>query len=199
MVQALYEEVLNSERGTPNQQGVTILSGAKHTLSDKAASEDTLSLSVCLWCSDRRWWINRPAISKPPSGRFFILRRFRQVFSCQSEPPSELFCWFLHPSPRDMKQHPIWLRCLSSRNGRQGAREDLARRPFSMGSVGGHGWRPLSVALRQTFASSLTRLHEPHPQRFVRTDKMVVRPPPLQVSQEVRRLLGRGPGAACQR
>ena len=49
MVQALYEEVLNSERGTPNQQGVTILSGAKHTLSDKAASEDTLSLSVCLW------------------------------------------------------------------------------------------------------------------------------------------------------
>jgi hypothetical protein len=78
--------------------------------------------------SDWRWWINRPAISKPPSGRFFILRRFRQVFSCQSEPPSELFCRSLHPSPRDVKQHPIWLRCLSSRNERQGAREDLARR-----------------------------------------------------------------------
>jgi hypothetical protein len=50
------------------------------------------------------------------------------------------------------------------------------------------------VALRQTIAPSLAWLHEPHPQRLVRTHKMVVRAPPLQMSQQVRGLLRSGPG-----
>ncbi|OLB54702.1 MAG: hypothetical protein AUI01_09170 [Ktedonobacter sp. 13_2_20CM_2_56_8] len=68
-----------------------------------------------------------------------------------------------------------------------------------MGSAGGQSFRPLTVALRQTVASSFTRLHEPHSQCFVRTDKMVIRPPPLQVSQQVGSPLRRGPGATSQR
>src|SRR5437868_4562445 len=54
------------------------------------------------------------------------------------------------------------------------------------------------VRLCQTFATSLLRLYEPHTQCFVRTHKMVVSPPPLQMGQQVRRLLSRGPGAACE-
>jgi hypothetical protein len=61
------------------------------------------------------------------------------------------------------------------------------------------GWSPLPVAVRQTFASSFSRLHEGYPQRFVRTDTMIIRSPPFQVSQQLWRLLSRSPGAACER
>ena len=57
----------------------------------------------------------------------------------------------------------------------------------------------MPVALRQTFASSFARLHEGYLQRFVRTDKMIIRSPPFQVSQQLWRLLSRSPGAACER
>jgi hypothetical protein len=91
---------------------------------------------------------NSTSLCERISGRFFVMRQSRQAFSSQSEAPSELFCGYLHPSPRDMIQHPIWLRCLSSGNLWQWAREHLARRPTSGGSAGCHGWGTLSVALR---------------------------------------------------
>src|SRR5215470_14124399 len=68
-----------------------------------------------------------------------------------------------------------------------------------MSFAGCLSFRPLTVALRQTFASSFARLHEYYPQGFVRTDKMVVGSPPLQIGQELWRLLRGGPGPACQR
>src|SRR5256885_4815973 len=89
------------------------------------------------------------------SGRFFVMRQSRQAFSSQSEAPSELFCGYLHPSPRDMIQHPILLRCLSSGNLWQWAREHLTCRPSPGGSAGCHGWCSLPVALRQKSAPSL--------------------------------------------
>src|SRR2546421_5423937 len=88
------------------------------------------------------------------SGRFFVMRQSRQAFSSQSEAPSELFCGYLHPSPRDMIQHPIWLRCLSSGNLWQGAREHLASRPSSGGSPGCQSCRTLPIALRRQFTTS---------------------------------------------
>ncbi len=57
----------------------------------------------------------------------------------------------------------------------------------------------MPIALRQTFAPSFARLHEPHPQRGMGTHKVIVRPPPLQMGQQLWSLLGRGPGAASQR
>jgi hypothetical protein len=148
--------------------------------------------------SDWIWWINRPALCKPTSGRFSVMKQSRQAFSSQGEAPSELFCGYLHPSPHNMIQHPIWLVSLSSGKRRQGAREHFARRPASMGSASSHRWRSLSVALRHQLATSFSWLHQPHPQRFVWSHKMVVGPPPLQMGQQLGRLLCGGPGPACE-
>src|SRR5260221_14050340 len=57
---------------------------------------------------------NSTSLCERISGRFFVMRQSRQAFSSQSETPSELFCGYLHPSPRDMIQHPISLPCLVS-------------------------------------------------------------------------------------
>ena len=67
-----------------------------------------------------------------------------------------------------------------------------------MGSPRCQSFRPLAIALRQTVAPSFSRLHQRYPQRFVWTDKMIVRTPPLQMGQQLRSLLGRGPGATSQ-
>jgi hypothetical protein len=48
------------------------------------------------------------------------------------------------------------------RDRRQRRTEDCPRCPSSVGSAGYHGWSPLAVALRQTFAPSLSRLDERH-------------------------------------
>jgi hypothetical protein len=45
---------------------------------------------------------------------------------------------------------------------RQGRTEDFPRRPSSMGSSRCHGWSSLAIALRQTFAPSLSGLPEGH-------------------------------------
>src|SRR6266516_4695617 len=94
---------------------------------------------------------------------------------------------------------PIKLAWRSSGNGRQRAREDLARRPSSMGPVSCHGWGPLPIALRQTVAPSFSRLHEPHPQRGMGADKMIIRAPPLQMGEQVWGLLRSGPGPSRER
>ena len=67
-----------------------------------------------------------------------------------------------------------------------------------MGSAGGHGRRPLSVTLRKKLAPSFSRLHEPDPQRLVRTHKMIIRAPPLEMGQQMWRLLCCSPCSACQ-
>jgi hypothetical protein len=67
------------------------------------------------------WWIIRPDLTKPTSGRFLVMRQSRQAISSRSEAVSECFNWHLHRSPRVMIQHPTWLRWLSSANRRQGA------------------------------------------------------------------------------
>ena len=56
----------------------------------------------------------------------------------------------------------------------------------------------MPIALRYPFATSLSWLHEHLSQRLVRTHKVIVRSPPLQMGQEVWGMLGSGPGAACQ-
>ena len=84
-----------------------------------------------------------------------------------------------YSSPGDMRQHPIWLRCLSIGHLWQGAREQLASRPPSGGSLGCHRWRSLSVALRQKIAPSFSWLHERYPQRGMGAHKMVVGSPPF--------------------
>src|SRR2546430_9761770 len=68
-----------------------------------------------------------------------------------------------------------------------------------MGSASCHRRSPLTVALRQSFAPSFSRLHEPHAQRLVRTHNMIGGSPPFQVSYQVWRLLRCGPGTASQR
>ncbi len=127
------------------------------------------------------------------------MRQSREAFFSPNETPSELLCGYLHPSPHDMRQPPIWLVSLSSGKRRQRASEHFARRPASMGSASCHCWRSLSVALRHQLVASFSRLHECYPQRFVRTHKMVVGAPPLQRGQQLWSLLGSRPGAASQR
>src|SRR5258708_1051538 len=59
-----------------------------------------------MWYCHWKWWINRPALSRPTSGRFFVMRQSRQAFSSRNEAPCECFCYHLHPSPRDMTLQP---------------------------------------------------------------------------------------------
>ena len=56
----------------------------------------------------------------------------------------------------------------------------------------------MPVALRQKIATSLSWLHERHSKGFVRAHKVIVRPPPLEMSQQVWGLLCGGPGTSCQ-
>jgi hypothetical protein len=132
------------------------------------------------------------------SGWIFVIGQTWQVTSSRVEAPSEFFCWRLHQLPRNMTQQPHLLRWLSSGNRWQGVREHLARRPSSVGSAGCHRWCPLPIALRQTLAITFSRLHKRHPQRGMGTYKMVVGAPPLEMGQQVWRLLCCGPGPAGQ-
>jgi hypothetical protein len=79
----------------------------------------------------------------------------------------------------------------------QGITEHVPRCPLSVGSSGCHSWGTLPVALRHQLPTSLSRLHEGHPERCVRTHKMIVGSPPLEVDQELWGLLSSGPGATC--
>jgi hypothetical protein len=97
-----------------------------------------------------------------------------------------------------MRQRPIRLRCLSSGKRRQRASGHFARRPSSMGSASCQSFRSLSVALCHQLATSFSWLHQPHPQRGMGTDTMGVGPPPLQMGQQLGRLLFGGPGPACE-
>jgi hypothetical protein len=45
---------------------------------------------------------NSTSLSKPISGRFFVMRQSSWAFSSQSKVPSELFCGYLQRLPRDM-------------------------------------------------------------------------------------------------
>src|SRR5215831_3967676 len=49
--------------------------------------------------SYRTWWLNGPALSRPTSGRFLVLRQSRETFTSPSETASKCFCEHLHPSP----------------------------------------------------------------------------------------------------
>ncbi len=147
-------------------------------------------------CCYKRWWINRPALCKPTSGQFSVMRQSRHAFPSPHETPSELLCGCLHPSPHDMRQPPIWLVSLSSGKRRQRASEHLTNCPSSGGSAGCHRRSPLTVALRHQLASALLCLHERHSQCSVRTDKMIVGSPLLQMGEQGWRLLCGGPGAA---
>src|SRR6266566_5926091 len=128
----------------------------------------------------------------------FVIGQTGQATSFRGEAPSEYFCWHLHRFPRDMTLLPHVLEWLSSGNRRQRAREHFARRPSSGGSANCQSFGPLSVALSQTFAITFARLYKRHPQRCMGTDKMIVGAPPLQIGQQVWRLLCCGPCTAGQ-
>jgi hypothetical protein len=42
--------------------------------------------------SNWTWWINRPTLSRPTSGRFLVRRQSREAFSSRSKALSKLFC-----------------------------------------------------------------------------------------------------------
>jgi len=54
------------------------------------------------------------------------------------------------------------------------------------------------IPLCQKLASSFSRLYEPHPQGAVRTYKVIVGAPPLQMGQQLWGLLSSGPGPASK-
>src|SRR5215472_8620678 len=143
-----------------------------------------------LRCSHRTEWIIRSTSAIPFQAGFFVIGQSGQAISSRNEPPSERFCRHLHPSPNDMRHHPIWLHCLSSASLRQPAREHLTSSPSSGRFPSCQSFRALAVALRQQSATALSRLHEPHLQRLVRPHTMRVCPPPFQVGQQLWSLLG---------
>ena len=71
--------------------------------------------------------------------------------------------------------------------------------PSPVGSAGCHSWRSLPVPLSQKFAPSFSRLHERLSQSCMGTHEMIVGAPPLQMGQQLRRLLSCRPGPACER
>jgi len=136
-------------------------------------------------CCDWIWWINQPASPNP-------LRA--GCVSVDSPDRPSLPRARLHPSPAagpfsnlpaTCYCPPIWLRCLSSANLWQWAREHRTLRPSSVGSSRCHGWRPLPVPLRQKGATSFSRWRKCFSQRCMRTHQMRVRPPPLQMGQKL--------------
>ena len=126
------------------------------------------------------WVINRPALFEPPWDQFWMILRSREAFTSPSDPASERFCEHLRQIPRDFTLYPFWLWRFSSGNRWQGTREHLARRPSPSGSSRCHRRSTLSIALRHQLASALSWMHERYSQCLVRTDKMIVRTPPLQ-------------------
>ncbi len=76
------------------------------------------------------WWINQPALCKPTSGRFLVMRQSRGAFPAQSEAPFEFFCWQLHHLPHDMtpQLHLISL----ALKGKRSARGERAPRALSI-------------------------------------------------------------------
>jgi hypothetical protein len=67
---------------------------------------EAVPCTMSVWCCHWTWWINRPALYRPTSGRFLVMRQSREAFSSRSQAPSECFCEHLHPSPREMTLHP---------------------------------------------------------------------------------------------
>ena len=57
-------------------------------------------------CCHGTWWINRPALYRPTSGRLFVMRQSREALPSRNQAPSECFCEHLHQSPREMTLHP---------------------------------------------------------------------------------------------
>jgi len=56
-------------------------------------SDEILTLTVVSTrYSHWTWWINRPTLSRPTSGRFLVRRQSREAFSSQSETLSKFFC-----------------------------------------------------------------------------------------------------------
>jgi hypothetical protein len=149
-------------------------------------------------CSHERWWIIQATSPKP----------FRTFFSSGSSPdrsphPGKR----LHPRtsaltyldlPTGCSCTLIWLESLSRGTWQQGVGEHLPGCPSSAGSARCHSRSPAPIALCQQSAPSLSWLHESHAQGVVRTDKMVVRSPPLQMGQQLGSLLRSGPGPSCQ-
>jgi hypothetical protein len=82
---------------------------------------------------------------------------------------------------------------------REGMAQHFPRRPLSGGSAGCHGWSPLEVSLSHHLAPSFSRLRQCHAQRCMRAYEMIVGSPPLQMGQQVWRLLRSGPGTASER
>jgi hypothetical protein len=142
---------------------------------------------------------NSTSLCKSLLAGFFVNGQSEQTISPWSEAPSDLSWWLFHQLPRDMTLQPHLPSGLSSGSRQQGASEHLARRPSSGGSASGHGWSPVPIALRCPFAPSFSRLHEPHPQRFVETHEVIVRTPPLQMGEKLWGLLGSRPGMASER
>ena len=112
---------------------------------------------------------NSRSLCKSCFADFFVSGQSGEVISPWSEAPFECCCWLFHPSPRDMRQHPLWLEWRSSGNLWQGVAEHLACCPSSAGSAGGHGRGPVPIALRETFATSLAWLHERYSKGLVRS------------------------------
>jgi len=68
----------------------------------KIIGELTVQNALLKRCCQKRWWINRPALCKPSSGQFSVMRQSRHAFSSPNETPFELLFGYLHPSPHDM-------------------------------------------------------------------------------------------------
>ena len=130
---------------------------------------------------------------------FFASGQSRQTISSGSEVQLGFFRLSIAQPLHDMILQLPLVFWLSSENRRQGAGEHLASRPSSDGFPGCHRWSALPIALRQTPATSFARLQERYPQRLVGAHKMILRTPPLEMSQQVWRLLSRRPGATSQR
>ncbi len=63
--------------------------------------------------------------------------------------------------------------------------EYFSRGPSAVRSPCCHGWGTLSVTLCHQLTTSLSWLHEHHSQCLVRTHKVIIRSPPLQMGQKL--------------
>jgi len=85
-------------------------------------------------------------------------------------------------------------RCWWERQRQQGV-----HRRAAIGEPGRQRGCPLPLPLPLTVAATCARVFEPHPERRMRPYEVLVRPPPLQVREQLRRFLHRRPAPADQR
>jgi hypothetical protein len=145
------------------------------------------------------WWINRFPSANPLRAGLFVMVQIEEAIFSWKEAPSDFFCWpFLHP-PHSMTRQ-LHLAVVALKRKPESRGKQAPRAPSIVGSFSPQPWLESagdSVApdvchfVLAAAQASPAAIHGG-------ATSVIVRSPPLQMGQEMGRLLCCGPGPASQ-